>query len=223
MPLNYAEDHSEYPLIIGLSGDSKFETMSSIISNEIAQNNIPEVIYVGIGYENDPKGIRDHTPTCSEDYKEYEAGGAKSFYEYIKDELIPELENKYNIDRSNNKTLLGHSLGGLITLFALFQDRDTNPFDKFISVAASFWYDSGSIFEFEESYAQDHTDLDVKIYTTMGTLEGGVMIASFAEMNDRLLAREYPNLTLYAELLERFGHTRSDFPSYEKALPYVFN
>lgn len=223
LPPNYSEDNSEYSLIIGLSGDSKFETISKIISNEIAQNKIPEVIFVGIGYGNETKEIRDYTPTFSEEYKDYDAGGAQNFYEYIKDELIPELENKYNIDRSNSKTLMGNSLGGLFTLFALFQDRDTNPFDKFIPVASSFWYDSGSIFEFEEAYAQSHVDLDVKVYTTMGSLEGGVMIASFAEMNDRLLAREYPNLNFYSELLEKFGHVRSDYPSYEKALPYVFN
>lgn len=227
LPPNYTEKNNEYPLVVGLDGDNEFETMAGIISNEIELKNIPDVIFIGIGYGseelNDTKRSRDYTPSVTKGGGYTETGGASNFYEFIRAELIPELEDKYAIDPSNNKTLMGHSFGGLFTLFALFQERTSNPFDKFIPVASSFWYDSGIIFETEESYAQAHQDLPVKIYTTMGSLEGGVMIASFAEMNDNLKARAYPSLIIYNELLEKYGHSRSDYVTYENALPYVFN
>jgi len=225
LPPDYDGTNNEYPLIIGLDGDNEFETMSGIVSNEINQGNIPDVIFVGIGYGseklNDEKRNRDYTPTITEDYDI--SGGAADFYEFIQVELIPQLEDTYAINPFNTKTLMGHSFGGLFTLFALFQERENNPFNKFIPVASSFWYDSGVLFEFEENYAQAHDDLAVKVYTTMGSLEGGVMIASFAEMNERLENREFQNLDLYSELLEKFGHSRSDYATYEKALSYVFN
>lgn len=227
LPPSYTEGASNFPLIVGMDGDNEFDTMARIISNEINQGDIPEAIFVGVGYGseelNDEKRNRDYTPTVTNGVEPSETGSAFDFYKFLRDELIPDLESKYSINPSNTKTLMGHSYGGLFTLFALFQDRETNPFDKFIPVASSLWYDSGSLFEFEESYAQIHDDLAVKVYTTMGSLEGGVMIASFAEMNDKINARQYPSLTYYSELLEKFGHSRSDYPSYEKALPYVFN
>ena len=211
--------------MIGLDGDNEFDTMARIISNEIDQANIPEAIFIGIGYGseslNDDKRNLDYTPSVMDDYEI--SGGAADFYEFMKIELIPELETKYSIEPANTKTLMGHSFGGLFTFYALFQDREDNPFDKFIPVASSFWYDSGILFELEEKYAEDHSDLNAKVYATMGSLKGSVLIVSFAEMNERILNRSYDNLNYYNELIEKFGHNRSDYPSYEKALPYVFN
>jgi len=227
LPPNYNESGDTYPLIIGLDGDEEFETMSGIVSNELELGTIPEVIFVGIGYGSEElngiKSNRDYTPTVTVGVEDHPTGGAHEFYEFIRAELIPELERKFNIDPSNSKTLMGHSFGGLFTLFASFQERENNPFDKFIHGGSSLWYDSGVIFEYEESYAQAHQDLDVKMYHTMGSLEGGVMIASFDEMNERLIKRADPNLNNQNEFLEKYGHSRSDYITYEKGLNYVFN
>lgn len=227
LPPNYPQSNTQYPLIIGTDGDNEFENMAGIISQEINNNNIPPSIFVGIGYgsesDNDKKRNRDYTPSMTEGIEDFETGGAENFYDFIRKELIPLLETNYSIDTTNNKTLMGHSYGGLFTLFAMFQNVDTNPFNKFIPVASSFWYDSGIIFEFEEAYAQGNNDFEASIYTSMGALEGGVMIASFEELNERIKNRNYPSLMYKSELLEQYGHSRSDFISYKNGLEYVFN
>ena len=181
-------------------------------------------IAVGYGSEeaNDQKRNRDYTPTATEGVEDYETGGAEEFYQFLVQELLPEVQEKYAVN-DDKATLLGHSYGGLFAVFAMFQNPATNPFDKFIPVATSYWYDSGILFEYEEAFANTYQDFPIKVYTTMGALEGGVMIASFQEMMERIEGRNYSNLTLYHELLKHYGHSRSDYITYEKGLPYVFN
>lgn len=227
LPPDYPQQNNNYPLIIGLDGDTEFENMANIVSQEIKNGSIPSSIFVGIGYvggdNNETHRNRDYTPSITQGVEDGVTGGAGNFYSFIRTELIPELENNYQIDTTNTKTLMGHSYGGLFTLFAMFQERSTSPFDKFIPVASSFWYDSGVIFEYEESYSQTHSDFPIATYTTMGSLEGTVMVASFEEMNERITNRNYPSLEYKSEILKKYGHSRSDNISYQKGLEYVFN
>ncbi|WP_289041026.1 alpha/beta hydrolase-fold protein [uncultured Zobellia sp.] len=215
LPENY-NANSKHQLIIALDGDTRFNTIAGIISDKVQSESIPSCILVAIGNNNQRN--RDYTPTAYA----HGSGGAEKFYQFIKNELIPELESRYSIDPSNNKTLLGHSFGGLFTQYAMAQERASNPFNKFISSGTSYWYDAGVIFEFEESYANSHNDLDVKFYNGMGTLEGGVMLASFAEMNQRLNSRNYPNFKHRSELIEKSGHSGSASEIFKKGLDYVF-
>lgn len=223
LPPNYPQANFNYPLIIGLDGDSEFENMAGIVSQGIQKGGIPSSIFIGVGYGGTDRRNRDYTPSITQGVENDETGGAENFYNFIRTELIPELENNYQIDTANTKTLMGHSYGGLFTLFAMFQERNSNPFDKFIPVASSFWYDSGVIFEFEETYSQNNSDFQATVYTTMGSLEGVVMVASFEEMNQRINNRDYPNLVYKSKILKKYGHSRSDYISYENGLVYVFN
>lgn len=225
LPPGYSET-AEYPLIVGLDGDSEFYNIEDIVSDQIIKGKIPPAIFVGIGYgsvsKNETLRNRDYTPSETSDIEDYETGGAANFYAFLKDELIPELHLRYSLD-SNRATLLGHSYGGLFSLFAMFQDNATNPFDKFIPVAASFWYDSGEIFNQQEGFFANHNDLPAAVYTTMGSLEGAVMVISFGEMNERLENEGYPGLRLEYDVLEKYGHSRADYISFERGLEYVFN
>lgn len=216
LPENYSNT-SLNQLIIGLDGETRFNEIAAIISNKAQHGSLPPSIFIAIG--NNAQRNRDYTPTVYA----HGYGGAGNFYKFIKDELIPELELRYKIDPSNNKTLIGHSFGGLFTQYAMAQDRISNPFDKFIAGGTSYWYDSGVIFEYEQSYANTNNDLDIRFYNGMGTLEGGVMLASFEEMNLRLNNRNYLNFSHKSELIKKSGHTGSANEIFKKGLDYVFS
>tara|TARA_R110002051_G_scaffold290773_1_gene354384 strand:- start:18907 stop:19701 length:795 start_codon:yes stop_codon:yes gene_type:complete len=216
LPENYATDSSNQ-LIISLDGDTRFNTIANIISEKAQNGSIPSCIFIAIG--NIKERNRDYTPTAYA----HGSGGASNFYQFIKDELIPELESRYNIDTTNNKTLIGHSFGGLFTQYVMAQDRISNPFNKFIASGTSYWFDSGVLFEFEQTYADTNTDLAVKFYNGMGTLEGGVMLASFEEMNLRMDSRNFPNFIHKNELIEESGHSGSANQIFKKGLNYVFS
>ena len=49
------------------------------------------------------------------------SGGADSFYQFVTQEVIPLVEADYPID-SANRTLMGHSWGGVFGLYSLFRD-----------------------------------------------------------------------------------------------------
>jgi len=228
LPPTYSTtDSSNYPLIIGLDGDNEFESVAAIVSELIEKGDLEPSIFVGIGYgsneQNDVKRNRDYTPTATEDVEDSPTGGAPDFYRFIRDDLLPQLKNEYKIEDYQH-TLLGHSYGGLFTYYAMFQQDSLapNPFDKFIPAAPSLWYDGNIIFELEEQYFEQNNDFNGKIYTTMGALEGGSMVASFEEMIARLENRNYANLSLEYQILDNYGHSRSDYITFENGLKYVF-
>ena len=216
LPENYSNDSSNQ-LIIGLDGDTRFNDIVNLISDKTQNGSMPPCVLISIG--NNKNRNRDYTPTSYEQG----SGGANNFYQFIKEELIPELELRYNIDPSNNKTLIGHSFGGLFAQYIMSLNRQENPFDKFIASGTSYWYDSGVIFEYEQNYANENIDLDVTFYNGMGTLEGGVMLASFEEMNERLYNRSFPNFKHKNELIEKSGHSGSANKIFKKGLDYVFS
>lgn len=213
-PQNNGNPYNE--LIIGLDGELHFNEIAGILSEKSVNGSIAPCIFVGIG--NLEERNRDYTPTVNE----HGEGGAENFYNFLKDELIPELKSKYNIQSANEATLIGYSFGGLFTHYAMFQKRIDNPFNKFISGGCSFWYDSGVIIEYEESYAIENSDLDVKFYSGMGTLEGGVSIASFAQMTKRLTSRNYISLQMKTEMIKKHGHSGAVSDSFKNGLDYVF-
>lgn len=217
LPATYRNEGKENQLIIGLDGDFRFKDVAEIVSAKSEAGTLPPCIFVGIG--NSENRNRDYTPTA---YKHGE-GGAKAFYQFLITELIPELESRYRIDPADTKTLLGFSFGGLFTHFAMFQNRETNPFNKFISVGCSYWFDSGVIFEYEQQYAESHSNLPVKFFNGMGTLEGGVSLGSFAEMNERLKTRGYAGFESESLLIRKHGHSGSANIGFKKGIDYVFN
>ena len=204
-------------MIIGLDGDFNFNKIAALVSEKSQNGTIPPCIYVGIG--NAKNRNRDYTPTAFKHGK----GGAANFYRFLTEELIPVLQSRYSIDSANTKTLMGHSFGGLFTQYAMFQNRASSPFNKFISVGCSYWFDSGVIFEYEQKYAATHTDLPVKFFNAMGTLEGGVLLASFEEMNERLKSRAYEGFEPEAIYIKKQGHSSSAIIGYKMGLDYVFS
>lgn len=216
LPQNYSNEPVNQ-LVIGLDGDSRFKTIASLISKKVQYGNMPPCIFIGVG--NGSERNRDYTPTA---YKNG-SGGADNFYLFLKDELIPELESRYNIDKSNNKTLIGHSFGGLFTQYVMAKERTSNPFNKFVAIGTSYWYDSGIIFEYEKSYASTHSDLPVTFFNAMGTLEGGVLLASFEEMNQILDSRAFPNFEHQSEYIKKSGHSGSAEEGFKRGLDYVFS
>ena len=203
-------------IIIVLDGELHFTEIASIISEKAANGNIAPTLVVGIG--NLKERNRDYTPTIYE----HGEGGAENFYNFLKDELTPQLTTRYNIQSTQKATLIGYSFGGLFTHYAMFQNRSDNPFNKFISGGCSFWYDSGVIFEYEKNYASNNTDLDVKFYSGMGSLEGGVSLGSFAEMTNRLTGRKYSRFQMKTEIIKKHGHSGADNITFKNGLNYLY-
>jgi predicted alpha/beta superfamily hydrolase len=82
------------------------------------------------------------------------SGGAGNFLQFIEKELIPYMENNYRID-SNDRGLLGYSLGGLFSAWVL--SKKPEIFRKYgICSPALFWDDYLAIKSLEtQSFRND--------------------------------------------------------------------
>ncbi len=118
-------------------------------------NYIPSAYFVGIGYKNEVGGVwkeenrtRDYTPTefippeghfLENSRKDWEgSGGAPAFFDVVETEIIPFVENTFDVDETD-RVLVGKSTSGLGATYALL-NRPT-LFNRYVIVSPAIWWD----------------------------------------------------------------------------------
>jgi len=132
---------SKWPVVYLTDANWYFGMVTEIARSMAWCGATTDAIIVGIGYPqgkdpqkawNDSAAWRssDFTPVNNkeddqDDVKRWkrkvESGGADKFLQFIKQELIPVIESEFKAD-PKRRILAGHSLGGLFTAFALFEE-----------------------------------------------------------------------------------------------------
>ncbi|MTB53534.1 alpha/beta hydrolase [Lewinella sp. W8] len=171
LPASYAEDSiRKYPVIYLLDGSrgEDFIHVSGIVQfcSFSWINIIEESIVVGIG---NVDRRRDFTYPSSEeiDRKEFPSSGASAaFITFMDQELQRLINEKYRT--TDNRTLIGQSLGGLLATEILFSRPDL--FDHYIIVSPSLWWDGERLLERE----LEKPLKDKSVYVAVGH-EGEVM------------------------------------------------
>ena len=141
LPSHY-EATKEYPVIYLLDGETNFNFASATIDILTYAKKMPPSIIVAIHNTN---RARDLTPTHSEngldgawiDIFKKNSGGADNFLEFITSELIPNIDNNYSTN--DYRVLVGHSNGGLFTLYALL--KKPVFFNSYIAIDPSLIWD----------------------------------------------------------------------------------
>ncbi|WP_316838960.1 alpha/beta hydrolase-fold protein [Pedobacter gandavensis] len=134
-PRNYkAGSTDKYDVLYVLDGGNwntgLIAKIQGFLENE--QSMPPTIIVSILGIDRN----KDLTPTHVASLKT--SGGADNFLGFIKDELIPYINQKYPSNGEN--TLWGHSFGGLFVVNAMLNAPKT--FKSYIAVDPSFWWDS---------------------------------------------------------------------------------
>ena len=188
---------------------------------------VPDALIVGIvrsGVEEDTRegsavGAErafDLTPTRNVDeerryrgeYKrDVRTGGGAAFLRVLIEELIPDIEARYRAN--GDRTLVGYSMGGLFGAYVLFQSPET--FKRMVLVSPSLWWDGGVIAKHEQTYAEKHKDLRVRLFMSDGERETNSMIGTMRQLEDRLASRRYEGLRLDTRIFESESHL-STFP-----------
>ncbi|MBI9040257.1 alpha/beta hydrolase-fold protein [Lutibacter sp.] len=132
-----SEIEKKYPIIILLDGYTHFKTASGIVhfmsSNRNRNHLMPETIVVAI--ENVDRE-RDFTVTKIKTKRPNNMGGGRNFLDFIQKELVPYIEKNYRTEPT--RTIVGHSLGGLLTLNS-YMDK-SSIFNAYISIDPSIWW-----------------------------------------------------------------------------------
>ena len=138
LPDNYNENE-KYPVVFILDGELLLPTVNNV-QNFYGGGFTPQMVMVGIS--NDNNRMRDLTTSkVTEMYGmpfNEENGEAAIFSDFIETELIPFVENKYPV--TNFRTLIGHSYGGLFTIYTLINHPEL--FSNYIAIDPSLDWDN---------------------------------------------------------------------------------
>ena len=156
---NSSEVDKKYPVIILLDGYTHFKTASGIVhfmsSNRNRNNLMPESIIIAI--ENVDRE-RDFTVTKIKTKRPNNMGGGRNFLNFIEKELVPYIDKKYKTEPF--RTLVGHSLGGLLTLNSYMDENSV--FNAYISIDPSIWWNEEMMKNKVDSTSS--ISLDKKLY-----------------------------------------------------------
>jgi len=228
IPANLSIPKDSLPILFVLDADMSFAMTYDIVRWLRWGNEIPEVAIVGIAYGKTQaewwqKRSRDYT-ICqdkTEMWGKWElAGRGENFIKFLENELIPNIKNQYNL-KSSNRTIIGLSFGGLISTDILFSKP--NLFKNYIIAGPALLWNDKQVFKREEKYAQENKNLDVVVYTTVGSLDDKTILNPWKDFNNVVMQRNYKNLNFKSEIIENETHL-SMFPTaLTKGLKYVLN
>lgn len=185
------------PAVYLLDAEYSFPLAASIATHLAERRRMPWVITVSIGYQDKtqyrPNRTRDYTPfpVNAEDGgpNQRGSGGGAAFRAVIRDEIIPFVEARYHPD-PQQRTLVGHSYGGLFAVNTLLEEPDL--FDNFIIVSPSLWYGGGHVLEQARQAPSRQKIGSMRVYLAVGEWEeqpeNGRAMVSEARQLDRMFA-----------------------------------
>ena len=226
IPAKHSTPKDSLPVLFVLDADMSFAMTYDIVRWLLWGRLIPEVAIIGISYGKTQaewwqKRSRDYTtcPDKTEMWGKWElAGGGGNFINFIEKELLPFIENQYNL-KSSNRTIVGLSFGGLICTDIMFSKPYL--FKNYILAGPALQWNDKQVFQREEKYAQENKNLDLIVYTSVGSLDNEFILNPWKEFNSVVLGRNYKNLVWKTEIIENEDHL-SMFPSaLTKGLKYV--
>lgn len=223
----YKSGNRKYPAIFLLDANVYFEAISASAKNFSLKNKSGEVIIIGIGYKNfieeDSLRDRDFTyPVAMVKDSFPVSGGAEKFLACIEGELSTYLSDNYRIDLSE-RTLMGHSLGGYFTLFALQRQlkRGIGFFKNYVSASPSLeFYDSFLLSEFSSLSRQNLNTNGINVLLTTGALEEEDA-KTFTEF-ERILSKEvFKNKGVEKIVWPGADHMSTALPTFERGLEMI--
>lgn len=138
------------PVIYVLDGHDFFATWADSVhrlSRRPAATNVGPAIIVAVtaaGSNANTQRYVDFTPgpPAEETISHRDTGGAEAFHAFLREELIPLIENDFPAD-PERRILFGHSLAGFFTLHTLAIHPES--FATYIAVSPSIWWDQAAL------------------------------------------------------------------------------
>ncbi len=208
LPKSYEATNKHYPVLYILDGDMAYGMAASIARYLQFGGNIPELIIVGIGYGTLRKvegnmRQRDYSPT-EKSGKQGITGGAPDFLNFLTDELFPHIDSTYRTDK-NDKAVFGYSMAGLFGLYTLFNKPGT--FNRYIISSPYLLWDNAEIFNEEEEAAIKFTEINARIFISVGSEESTEKYFDpVDELVTLLESREYEGLILETKVFDGGTH-----------------
>jgi uncharacterized protein len=229
-PPGYQDSLKKYPVLIVLDAEVNFGAVTYIANRLIKDKLIPEVLIIGIAYQGETSEdtyyslrCRDFTPTTDKRFegahKTYSdgSGGADNFIRFLSLELLPYLTTHYRI-LNDNKTIYGHSFGGLLGVNILRKQAEL--FNNYLLLSPSLWWDHKTTLK-KMMLTPTIDSKQVNVYLGTGSMEG-TMVDDQLEMARILQGANTINLLLKSEILSEETHRSVFGRGFTNGLRYLY-
>jgi predicted alpha/beta superfamily hydrolase len=223
LPAGYADSTKVFPVVYLTDSDAYFGYFRSLAGNLHYGNLIPEIVVVGVAYEEDVgsymrKRERDLLPAEVPNHPG--SGQAALFLKFMREELLPFVEAQYRVD-PEDRTIVGMSAGATFASYVLCTSPEL--FDRYIIVSPYLIYGQEVVIQMEKDYAREHDFLPARVYAAMGELEPAYARGPWNTLMENIKKRNYSDLVLTQETLEGLSHMDVVFSAYVKGLKEVFS
>lgn len=211
------DSEKTYPAYVLTDGVWRFGNHPEL-RKEMENGNAGDALLVSIGYDYAISGMDDDNRV------KYFSKNNKEFLDFITDNLMPYLGEKYNIDFGNS-TLYGHSLGGTFAHYAVFNSDkyENQPFGNYIIGSPVFWspgflpYSNATEYKTEYGYFDRNETLDKRLFICAGGDEDPVYEEYYGD-NDSTLE----GVDNFMKRLSDYGFTNAECKIYPGAGHYQF-
>jgi len=210
-----------YPVLYLLDGQWDFKLLASIQGGLLYDKFVPEIFVVGITYSGakpdyDALRAADYTPVPRPSSPG--SGGAPRFLRFLKEELIPFVDGGYRTE-PGHRMIMGSSLGGLFSLYALF--IDPGLFEGVVAASPAVTYGDRVAFAEEAAFAAAHRDLPARLFIAVGGQED--LTEPVIEFGQIVRARNYRGLTLETRVIEGERHSGNKPEAFNRGLRFLFS
>ena len=143
------------------------------------------------------------------------SGGGPAFKQAILEEIIPTIDASFRT-KKGERTLIGHSLGGLFGAYLIA--TDTNEFSSYIISSPSLWWDNTSTIKNPKASLDRHK---IRALLTVGRDENPHMIEAWQQFID-FTKEQMPSSTFQTASLEGEDHTTAKFRAFANGLRWLF-
>jgi len=188
-----------YPVVYLLDGDAHFHSVTGLLQILGTGVNgtyvVPEMMVVAIPNTDRTRDLTPTHATAGTDGKPAPgfktSGGGPNFLRFVKSELIPHIDSAYRT--APYRMLIGHSLGGIMVISALYTMPET--FNSYVAIDPSLWWDDRTLLR------------QAKGYFTRASLSGRTLFVGQANTlspDDTTDNPHYSSIVRFNSLLDRY-------------------
>jgi predicted alpha/beta superfamily hydrolase len=219
LPRGYEEGKAAFPVIYLLDSQWDFPLIQSIYGQQYYDGFLPAAIVVGITWGGDrPDYDRrrgfDLTPTPGPDPARF--GNGARFLAFLEKEAIPFVESRYRAQQ-DERTLIGSSLGGLFTLYALFERPGL--FNRLVLTSPAWNWDGGALSKHAERCSKGKLPRPTKLFMAVGEHED---VPGFERLGATIRGLNVAGLEMETRTIGGAGHSGAKAEGYTRGLQYAF-
>ncbi|MCP4273614.1 MAG: alpha/beta hydrolase [Gammaproteobacteria bacterium] len=215
LPEGYKQSQDRYPVLYMHDGQNLFDDKTSYAGewgvdetmNHLAKENGLSLIVVGIDNGQELR-MNELSPWPN---KEFGAAEGESYMNFIVDIIKPYIDDNYRtLTDKENTAIMGSSMGGLISHYAIFNYPEI--FSKAGIFSPSFWF-SEAVYPFSDPKKLSENS---RLYYLIGDKEGDESVANMKKMTHQLIDKGFSKSNLIAKVVKDGDHSehfwKTEFP-----------